>query len=342
LAAQILAAHAARAQDQPLEPSQIVMPSRVVAGQPATLAVLDKTGRLVPKVNLMLSDGTPTETDATGRATFKAPRASGILIARLAGHHEIAATSVILPYLESAKTQIQWAPAFVSTHDRFEIRGMGFSGDAAGDTVEFAQQPALVLAASQAALVFLLNPAAKPGTAQLSVSVNGTPVTATLAALLVEFDAGKATYIPGTKTALTVRVRGTDRPQDVDIENLAPSVMRFAHGDLQHVRTHGGVDNSAIVIVRVLQPGDFSFRVRLTSMDPKSADPEAARAYLIAAQKISTPPWTKRLDPLLARFEDPKPDTRRTLLDLNRLLAATPPDNVRFLMLAARDALRPK
>jgi len=318
------------------------MPSRVVAGQPATLAVLDNTGRLVPKVSVMFSDGTPTETDATGRATFKVPRASGIFTARLAAHNEIDATSVILPYLDSAQTQIQWAPALISIHDRFEIRGMGFRGDAAGNTVEFAQQPALVLAASQAALVILPNPSAKPGTAQLSVTVNGTVVTATLAALLVEFDAGKAAYIPGTRTALTVRVRGTDRPQEVDVENLAPAVMHFAHGDLQHVRTHGGVDNSAIVIVRVLQPGDFSFRVRLTSMDPKSTDPEAARAYLIAAQKVASPPWIRRLDPLLARFEDPKPDTRKALLDLNHMLAGAPPENLRVLMLAARDALRPK
>jgi len=342
LALQFLAARAARAQAQTLEPAQIVLPSRVVAAQPATLAVLDKQGRLVPKANVMLSDGTPTETDATGRAVFKAPSVPGVVIARLAGHHEIAAATVVLPYAKSEKMQIDWAPSLVSVHDSFDIRGSGFRGDAAGNTVQFAQQPALVLASSPASLLILLNPATTPGTAQLTISANGSQVNATLAALVVEFDTGTATLAPGMNAALMVRVRGSDRPLEIDVENLAPAVMHFAHGDLEHVRTRGGVDNSAVVVVRALKAGEFSFRVRPTAMNSNSVDIQAAQAYLAEAQKISSPPWTKRLDPLLARFERPKPDARRALRDINRLLAGAPPENVKFLMTAARDSLLPR
>lgn len=340
LLAVIFTAPAARAQAP--EPSQIVLPSRVVATQPATLAVLDRLGRLVPKANVTLSDGTPTETDATGRAFFNAPSTPGVLIARLAGHHEIAAASVILPYTKSDKTQMDWAPALVSIHDRFDVRGSGFRGDAVGNSVHFGEQPALVLAASPAALVLLLNPAGAPGTAQLSVATTGPAATATLAALVVEFDTGGATLAPGSKAALVVRVRGTEQPREMDVENLAPAVLRFAHGDSEHVRTRGGVDNSALINVRALHAGDFSFRVRLTSADSNSVDVEAAHAYLIAAQKISPHTWTKRLDPLLARLERQMPDARKALQDLNRLLTGAPPENVAFLMTAARDSLVPR
>lgn len=330
------------ARAQASEPAQIVMPSRVVATQPATLAVLDKLGRLVPKVNVNLSDGTPTQTDASGRAYFTAPSTPGVLIARLAGHHEIAAAAVIVPYQKTTKTHIDWAPTLVSIRDRFDVRGSGFRGDAAGNILHFGPRPALVLASSPAALVILLNPASAPGTAQLSVAANGPEATAILAALAVEFDTGGADLQPGAKAALIVRVRGTDQPREMDVENLAPAVLRFAHGDSEHVRTRGGVDNSAAINIRTLRAGDFSFRVRLTSTDPNSVDAEAAHAYLIAAQKIAPHAWTKRFDPILARLERKKPDTRKALQELNRVLAQTPPENVAFLIAAARDSLVPR
>lgn len=328
---------------QASEPAQIVLPARVVAAQPATLAVLDKQGRLVPKVNVNLSDGTPTETDASGRAYFNTPSAPGVLIARLAGHHEIATAAVIVPNQKAEKSRIDWAPALVSIHDRFDIRGAGFRGDAGGNNVHFGQQSALVLASSPAALVLLLSPATAPGTELLSVAANGDPeATAILAALAVELGTAAADLQPGTKSALIVRVRGTDQPREMDVENLAPAVLRFAHGDVEHVRTRGGVDNSAAINIRALRAGDFSFRVRLTSADPNSVDAEAAHAYLIAAQKIAPHAWTKRLDPILARLERKKPDARKALQDLDRALTQTPPENVAFLIAAARDALVPR
>ena len=324
------------------EPAQIVLPTRLVASQPATLAVLDNLGRLVPKANVTLSDGTPIETDASGRAFFNAPTTPGVLIARVAGHHEIVGVSAIVPFTKSEKTLIDWAPAQISIHDRFDIRGEGFRGDAAGNTVQFGHQAVLVLAASPVSLVLLLDPSAPPGTAQLSVTANGSEATAILAALAIEFDASGANLAPGAKALLTVRVRGTDQPKDMAVQNLAPAVLRFAHGDSEHVRTKGGVDNSAQINVRAMHPGDFSFSVRLTSADPKSIDTEAAHAYLLAAQKIAPAPWTKRLDPLLTRLEEKKPDTRRIVQDITHLQSSPTPEQIAFLISAAKLSLQPK
>ena len=117
LAAAFLAAifgGAPNARAQSPEAAQIVLPTRLIAGQPATLAVLDKFGRLVPKTNLSLSDGTPIETDATGRAFFNAPATPGVLIARRCGasrNRRGLGDSSRFP--KSDKTRIDWAPTQV-------------------------------------------------------------------------------------------------------------------------------------------------------------------------------------------------------------------------------------
>ena len=44
----------------------IILPQKMVAGAPATLAVLDSAGRLLPNVVVELSGGRNVTTDATG------------------------------------------------------------------------------------------------------------------------------------------------------------------------------------------------------------------------------------------------------------------------------------
>ena len=201
-----------------------------------------------------------SETDATGRAFFNAPATPGVLIARLAGHHEIAAVSAILPFSKSDKTR---SIGRLRT-SRFTIASIcaarDFAATRRATLCSFGHQPVFVLAASPISLVLLLDPARAPGTAQLSVTANGSEASAILAALAIEFDAGGANLAPGAKASLIVRVRGTDQPKDMVVENLAPAVLRFAHGDSEHVRTQGGVDNSAQINVRAMHAGDFSFQ----------------------------------------------------------------------------------
>src|SRR5271169_5789671 len=56
----------------------IVLPPKVVAGQPFTFAVLGVDGRLASGVVVDLGDGQHVTTDRTGHAVFTAPSSSGI------------------------------------------------------------------------------------------------------------------------------------------------------------------------------------------------------------------------------------------------------------------------
>src|SRR5689334_13993801 len=61
----------------------LLLPKRIVAGEPATLAVLDVNGRLTPGVGVNLSDGDLIVTNATGRALFVAPPKPGVIYATI-------------------------------------------------------------------------------------------------------------------------------------------------------------------------------------------------------------------------------------------------------------------
>ena len=85
-----LCATLAAAQQQPKPhaspaPRTIILPPKLVAGAPATLAVLDSQGRLLPNVTVELSGGRNATTDTTGRAIFKAPDQPGTLVAKASG-----------------------------------------------------------------------------------------------------------------------------------------------------------------------------------------------------------------------------------------------------------------
>src|SRR5580700_5284128 len=63
----------------------IVLPPRLVAGQPATLAVLGVDGRLAEGITVDLGKGQRVKTDKTGRAFFTVPTDAPLLIATAAG-----------------------------------------------------------------------------------------------------------------------------------------------------------------------------------------------------------------------------------------------------------------
>ncbi len=328
------------AQAQTSQPAEIVMPSRLVEGEPATLAVLDAEGRLVPHAAINFSDGSHTETDVTGHAFLTAPLTPSALIARVTLRPDIMACTVVLPHSTPEKTEILSVPPLVSIHDPFEVQGAGFRGDASGNHVTFHDEPAVVLASSPAALVILLDPKSEPGTWKLSIASNGPEVWSSLAALAIEFNLAAGRIAPGMKTKLTVRVRGTDQAQELDVENFAPEVLRLANEGAERVRTRGGVDNSAALEVRALHAGDFSFRVRIISTEPGVPDVEGAHAYLEAAQIIASPPWKRRLDPAIARLERPKANVKQVLDQLEKLIPDAPQGDFAIFLGAARNALR--
>ena len=75
---------AASPQSNPGPPRTVILPPQLTAAARATLAVLDSAGRLVPAVDVQLSDGKNVTTDGTGRAVFVAPATAGNFTAQLA------------------------------------------------------------------------------------------------------------------------------------------------------------------------------------------------------------------------------------------------------------------
>src|SRR5712692_2234473 len=95
LALGLAVAPAAVAQNTP--GAAIVLPGKLVAGERATLAVLDAEGRLAPEAEVEFGGGTRLSTDATGRLTFPVPNVPGILRVSLHGQAANASATVLAP-----------------------------------------------------------------------------------------------------------------------------------------------------------------------------------------------------------------------------------------------------
>src|ERR1700719_1195128 len=76
-------------------PRTIVLPQTTIAGAPATLAVLDSAGRMLPDVAVELSGGQKVTTDSTGRALFVVPGEPGVLTAQVPGHNVSASAPIV-------------------------------------------------------------------------------------------------------------------------------------------------------------------------------------------------------------------------------------------------------
>ncbi len=242
----------------------ILLPSQMVAGTKATLAVLDSQGRLAPGVVVEFTGGPRVTTDSTGRAVFLAP-APGVLLAHLSGQTGNV-PAVVLPAAESGPTGLRVTSyaRVVSLSDRFEVSGNGFQGDAGADRVTLGGKAALVVAASTIALVVIPAPGLDAGPAQFTVESDGRssgPLPVTLVSL--ELSASKERLAAKESGVLTVRVRGSSEPLIVEVRNLSPDLVALASGALQQVTTSGGEDNTAQVKMRGVRPGDFSISARL-------------------------------------------------------------------------------
>src|ERR1700691_571198 len=74
----------------------IVLPPRLLANAPATLAILGADGHLAPGVPVDIGNGQRVVTDATGRASFTAP-SDGAFIATASGVSAAALVDATVP-----------------------------------------------------------------------------------------------------------------------------------------------------------------------------------------------------------------------------------------------------
>jgi len=310
----------------------IVLPPRVVAGEQATLAVLDGEGRLLPDVSVELAGGEKVKTDPTGRASFAAPSSGSVLLAKAAGASAAALVDAVAPAIAPNDIKV---PPVLSLHDRFSICGASFRGDADANRIALNGVPALVLAASPECVVALPAPTAQPGPAKISFEIAGVAWASATAVVSLEFAPPDPPLALERTSSLRLRVEGSASPLDIMVENQTPDVLRFLRGDTQELRTSGGVSNSAAVAVRAIRSGDFSFHARLARIP----DPETARRFVAAAETLAPGDARSKVNRLAEKIARHSGDIAKVRRELDNLLAAAASGDFRALLAAARSAL---
>jgi hypothetical protein len=313
----------------------IVLPPKLVAGSPATLAVLGVDGRLAEGVIVDLGyhsgSDVRVKTDKTGRAAFLVSADTAVLIAKASGAS--AAALIDPPNPPQAAISL---PPVASQLDAFPMCGGGFHGEAEANHVKLNDDPALILAASPECLALLAGPRAVPGTAKISIETGPASeytVTTTLVAL--HFDPPTPPLVPGQKSNLVLHVQGSDRPLDILVENKTPGVLRFIRGDVQNLRTSGGPQNVATIEIQTISTGDFSFHARLLP----SPEPAIARRYLEAAAKIAPKDLQRQVQGLANRLQHDPRYAHKVLGEIQKILSFTMEGDFRTLLNSARAAL---
>ncbi|MCU1240665.1 MAG: hypothetical protein JWO71_1391 [Candidatus Acidoferrum typicum] len=243
----------------------LLLPKRIVGGEPATLAVLDGNGRLTPGVTVNFSYGDHLVTNATGRALFVAPVNPGVIYATIGSRSARVYTTILTTAeVSSSSLQVSAAPEFASRGDRFELAGTGFCGDADANNVRVAGKPALVLASSRAAVTALPSTDVAPGPANIEVScAKRSAPTFSITFVDLSLDADSSPLAPGEHRTLTIDVRGTIAKVPLEARNLSPKVADLTGGNPAKTSSSGGAENAASFELIGRERGNFSISVRL-------------------------------------------------------------------------------
>lgn len=310
----------------------IVLPPELMAGHPATIAVLGVDGRLAAGVKVDLGDGLSVTTDRTGRALFTVPPSGDYLLAKASG---ASAAALIDPATGASEPQTVSLPPVISVRDRFWICGAGLSSEADANSVRINGKAAVVLAASPVCVVVLAEPKSATGPASISVQAPGVRWDAATTLVSLDFVAPSPALQPGQKGKLAVRVDGSAQPLKLAVEDRNPGVLRFEGGDLRRLTTSGGATNVAEIKVHAITSGDYSLRARLMSA-PNA--PTAGR-FLIAAESLAPEDSRGRIFDLASRLANHPDAAEKVEASLDQLATRTMAGDFRTLLDAARDAL---
>ena len=341
----IFAADREAAGAQTPAPRTIVLPKETVAGLPATLAVLDSAGRLLPNVVVEISGGQKVTTDSTGRALFAAPGEPGTLTAQIPGH-KVTATAPIVKMSDAAPptslddpsgaVRVLAAPHFISLHDRFAVGGAGFRVEAESNHVYLADQACLVLASSPVSIVALPGPRVPIGTSNLRVSVAGhetdlMPVTL----VLLEITGPPEAPAAGEQDKLSVHAYGTRERLAIEVRNSSPQIIRFPSGNVARLTSSGGEPNTAEIETKFLASGDYLVTARLIPTNAGLPDLESARQKLVAARALAAGPWAARADRVIRRIDSNPQDVAHIRAEIEQMLNDKPPGEFASLLQSA-------
>jgi hypothetical protein len=254
-------------------PRQIILPPKVIAGAPGMLAVLDSRGRLLPKIEVEISDGQKVKTDVTGRAQFNAPSQPGPLVAKIVSHGITSTTDVVSPENLSASgpagaVAVNSYPHVMTQHDRFVLEGSGFRSEADSNHISLNGEPCLVVASSPVSIVVLPGSRVPVGEANLKIVAGGTDAGSfPVSVVALEFSGPSNAVDAGSTGKLILRARGTTLPLIVEVRNGSPRVIRLTQGNVQRLKTSGGEDNIAPIDVNFVTDGNYSVSARLVSAE---------------------------------------------------------------------------
>jgi hypothetical protein len=245
----------------------LLLPRQLVAGERATLAVLDVNGRLTPGVTVIFSNGDRLKTDTTGRALFAAPLTPGVIFGAIEGRAGRVTTTVLpVAQADTAALEVTSVPRVASISDRFDLAGHGFCGDADSNQVTIGGQRALVLASSAMSLVVLPPVEADPGPADVAISCgkhSAAPFAMTFVELALEADSSPLAH--GEHRPLRVAVKGSTAKLQLEARNLAPDIADLTGGNPAKQLTSGGADNATKFEVVGKKKGSFLISIRLVS-----------------------------------------------------------------------------
>lgn len=297
----------------------IVLPLELIAGQPATIAVLTSDGHVAPGTKVVLSNGEVVTTDESGRAHFLAPPDTGVMFARIPDT-EVREAADVLPQASSDDSlQVTQIPKMVSLENHFAISGHGFRGDADRNRIAMDGKAIFVLASSPVQLIVM--PAADLPPRQASLTITEGPAeTVTDVTLIdvVSLSSLNPQIHRGRKTEIVLLARGTQEPLDLKILNLTPQTAQLAQGGEAYVHTTGGLDNSAVLQLKGETAGSFSFAISLESVLDKANAP-VARDFLEAAKKAAAPDIANRIEKVLRRLHGKNIDLAKIRSDLRRM-----------------------
>lgn len=323
----------------PAGQNSIILPLELIAGEPATLAVLTADGHVAPGVRIVLSSGQVLTTDESGRAHFLVPPQTGPLFARLLGSESREAADVLPEQPSNGHLQLTQAPKVASASERLVVSGSGFEGDADKNSVEVDGKRALVLASSPVQLVVV--PAADTvlGPERLVIAKGNSEVTEAITFVRIVPMSFSETQIRSGKDAMIhLLAQGTAEPLNMEIKNLTPGVAQFKRGDMLLVRSKGGTDNWAIIRIKGLEAGQFSYSVRLEN-EYRQADPPVTIDFLRAAQKTAGPDTRKKIDSIVKELQQKAANLKELLKVLQKIADSSRSADFQALISAAEQSI---
>jgi hypothetical protein len=310
----------------------IVLPPKLVAGKPATLAVLGVDGRLAAGIAVTIGESLHLKTDKTGRATFTTPVGTSVLIASGSGNSAAALIDADAPANGKQKLSV---PAVVSVQDQFSICGANFVEPADANRVSLNGERAFILASSPECVTVQANPRALPGPAKITIE-NSTGAWESATTLVsLHFDPPIPALVPEKRSKLALHVQGSSEQLHVQVENRTPGVLRFLKGDTQNLVTSGGAENSGEIAVEAIRAGDFSFRARVLP----TPDAQSASRYLLAASALAPKDWKSRVSGYAHELEKHPDNAAKIRRDLQTMASSTIPGDFKTLIESARAAL---